>query len=153
MSPMVYAPPKAERNMPLMTHAPSRERSARMRLFKSKGTKPELEMAAALHRRGLRPSRNVQTITGRPDFCWKSARVAVFIDSDFWHGRGPLPKTNVAWWAEKFRRARRRDQKFTRLLKQHGWTVLRFSVEEVRKEPDDLAATVALVVAMRKAMG
>src|SRR5258708_1166968 len=72
-------------------------------------------------RRGIR-------IHGRPDFIFLTARVAVFIDGDFWHGnpaRFRLPKSNIDYWSRKIAGNKRRDRAVSRTLRESGWTVVR----------------------------
>ncbi len=55
-------------------------------------------------------------------------KIAVFIDSDFWHGhpkRCIMPKTNSDYWLNKIARNRIRDKEVNRILKHDGWKVLR----------------------------
>jgi DNA mismatch endonuclease (patch repair protein) len=64
----------------------------------------------------------------RPDFVFRSERVAVFVDGCFWHGcpqHATRPKQNRKFWDEKIARNQARDRLVTRELKKAGWTVLR----------------------------
>src|SRR5207237_824579 len=51
------------------------------------GTSPELLLVHALRQLGLKPSLNVADLPGHPDIVFRAAKVAVFCDGDFWHGR------------------------------------------------------------------
>src|SRR5436190_18704707 len=97
---------------------PSREESfasspevrARMQALPSWDTKPELALRRALHALGLRyrvHRRPIPELRRQADLVFGPARVAVFIDSCFWH-RCPThyrpPKTNASWWEAKTRR-------------------------------------------------
>jgi DNA mismatch endonuclease, patch repair protein len=65
---------------------------------------------------------------GRPDFVFPRARVALFLDGDFWHGhptRGRIPKSNVQFWIQKIARNKKRDRDVNRLLRSKGWRVIR----------------------------
>jgi len=68
-------------------------------------------------------------ILGRPDFVWRTQRLAVFVDGCFWHGhdcgRKLTPKTNARLWREKINRNKVRDQRVTRQLRRSGWSVYR----------------------------
>ena len=60
-----------------------------MSRIKGKDTGPEVRIRSALHRRGLRGLRfrkHGKELPGRPDIIFSKARVAVFVDGDFWHG-------------------------------------------------------------------
>jgi DNA mismatch endonuclease (patch repair protein) len=64
----------------------------------------------------------------RPDFVFRSQRVAVFIDGCFWHGcprHATRPRQNRPFWDAKFARNKARDRAVTRGLRKQGWSVLR----------------------------
>lgn len=52
-------------------------------------THPHLMLRKALCKAGLRYRKNVASISGGPDIVFNGARLAVFVDGDFWHGRVP----------------------------------------------------------------
>ncbi|MGQ0506120.1 MAG: hypothetical protein ACT4TC_12470 [Myxococcaceae bacterium] len=51
------------------------------------GTNCEVLFVRAVRRMGLRPRLNVETLPGKPDLAFPRAKVVVFCDGDFWHGR------------------------------------------------------------------
>src|SRR6476469_9829315 len=57
-----------------------------MSSVRTKDTDIEQAVRSALHRRGLRFRKHVRDLPGRPDIVFSRARVAVFVDGDFWHG-------------------------------------------------------------------
>ena len=64
----------------------------------------------------------------RPDFVFARQRVAVFVDGCFWHGcrwHGTRPQGNAAFWAKKLAGNQARDRRVNRVLRRHGWRVLR----------------------------
>ena len=87
-----------------------------MRRFRSKDTKPEVEVRKRLHAAGFRyrlhtpvPQHSRRTI----DIAFPKQRVAVFIDGCYWHAcpeHGKVPAKNSEWWAEKLRRNVERDE-------------------------------------------
>jgi DNA mismatch endonuclease (patch repair protein) len=94
-------------------------------------TAPELALRSELHRRGFRlrvdraPAPGVRS---RADVVLGPARVAVYVDGCFWHccpEHGTMPKANAEFWDRKLRRNRERDAETDRLLREHGWAVLR----------------------------
>jgi DNA mismatch endonuclease (patch repair protein) len=92
-----------------------------------KDTGPELALAGALASRGLQWESHARNLPGRPDFVFRTAKVAVFIDGDFWHGRNFAEwrhKLSEKWEA-KIASNRRRDRVNDRALKAMGWRVLR----------------------------
>src|SRR2546426_9096174 len=101
-------------------------RSRVMSRVRSKHTGPERRVRMALVRAGLRGWRmHARGLPGTPDFAFGAARVAVFVDSAFWHGRGRLPKTRRAWWRKKLARNRARDLAADKALRRAGWDVIR----------------------------
>ncbi len=111
---------------------------------RSVDTSPEVAVRSALHRRGLRFRKHVSTLPGRPDVVFVSAKVAVFVDGDFWHGyRLPAwEKTLAPAWRKKIRHTRRRDQKNFRRLRSRGWKVVRVWEHQVKR---DLEAVICRV--------
>src|SRR5262249_48120246 len=86
-------------------------------------------------------------VFGKPDFVFRRAKLAVFVDGDFWHGRawfekGEAPGTNAEFWICKFQRNRRRDRLVNRHLRRNGWTVLRLWASDVRNDPQRSASRV-----------
>src|SRR5690348_4254231 len=88
-------------------------------------TKHELLLRRELWRLGLRFRKNVKTLLGKPDIVFSRARVVVFCDGDFWHGRKwreLKPKldqgTNAAYWSAKIATNIDRDNRNTALLEQ-----------------------------------
>lgn len=79
---------------------------------------------------GITGWRRRQPLAGKPDFIFRKARVAVFVDGCFWHGcpkpkHAPLPKTRAEWWAAKLAKNKARDRDVTQALRQTGWRVVR----------------------------
>ena len=61
--------------------------SYNMRRVKNRDTKIEILLRKELWQRGLRYQKNVTSILGKPDIVFKGAKVAVFCDSEFFHGK------------------------------------------------------------------
>ena len=106
---------------------PTPEVSARMKLVKTKSTKPEIETSRVLRKLRVRFRRNVRSLPGTPDFVLPDHNVAVFVHGCFWHGcprcfRGT--KRNAAWWREKVTGNRRRDHRKARQLRSLGYRVV-----------------------------
>ena len=100
-----------------------------MQANKSKNTKPELKVRAALRAAGLPGYRlHWKAAPGKPDICFPGRHVAIFVNGCFWH-RCPhcgltMPKSNVEFWEAKFARNRARDARDNALLVSGGWTVI-----------------------------
>jgi DNA mismatch endonuclease, patch repair protein len=116
-----------------------RKRSHIMSLIRSENTLPERIVSKLLRRNGVYFAKNAKSVTGRPDFLFRRKKLAVFIDSDFWHGhptRFKMPKSNVEFWSEKIGRNKRRDRRVVRILRNDGWKVLRLWEYDVKKRPE-----------------
>ncbi|MFA5104794.1 MAG: very short patch repair endonuclease [Candidatus Margulisiibacteriota bacterium] len=112
------------------------QRRKNMQNIRSEGTRPELLIAKELRRQKIYFAKNVKTITGKPDFVFRRKKVAVFVDSDFWHGhrtRCIMPKSNCEFWENKIARNKQRDKDVNRELKKQGWTVLRLWEKDIKK--------------------
>jgi DNA mismatch endonuclease (patch repair protein) len=111
-------------------------RSAVMARIKGKNTGPERVLGKELVRRGLRWDRHARDVLGRPDFVFRTSRVVVFVDGDFWHGwRLPawLDKLS-AKWAKKITGNRLRDHRVHRSLRRSGWRVLRIWEHQIEQD-------------------
>ena len=62
------------------------ERSRMMSRIKGKDTKIEIKLRTALWHQGIRYRKNYHTVPGSPDIALTKYRIAIFCDSDFWHG-------------------------------------------------------------------
>ena len=80
----------------------------------------------------------------RPDFTFRAARLAIFVDGCFWHAcplHSRLPENNRAFWESKLHANVARDQKAARLLRSAGWSVLRVWEHEL-KDPESFVTRV-----------
>ena len=114
-------------------------RSEQMRRVKSKDTKIEIALRKEIWKRGLRYQKNAKDVFGKPDIVFKGKKLAVFVDSEFWHGKYLLqgkrvPKTNTEYWVKKITRNIERDREVAEKLNNEGWTVLRFWGIDVEKD-------------------
>ncbi len=110
-----------------------------MQAVKSKGSKIELMLGKALWAKGLRYRKNDKSVFGKPDFTFKKYKVAVFCDSEFWHGKDwetkkQEHKTNVKFWHHKIERNIERDKEVNSELLKTGWKVVRFWGKEIGKD-------------------
>jgi DNA mismatch endonuclease Vsr len=127
-----------------------------MRGNRSSGTKPELLVERQLRTLGLHGIRNVPELPGRPDFLFPRARVAVFCDGDFWHGRkwselrrNLSHRVNARYWLNKISYNIERDAQQGRALRKLGWRVLRFWESDIIKSPHAVAGRICSVVRQR----
>lgn len=106
-----------------------------MATTKRRDTGPELALRSALHRMGLRffVDRAVLGRRRRVDIVFPTEQVAVFVDGCFWHScpvHGTTPRQNREWWVSKLEANRTRDTDTDRVLRDNGWTVIRFFEHE-----------------------
>lgn len=114
------------------------------------GTKPEMLVRSALHRRGLRFRKDhlirASGVTVRPDVVFTRRMVAVFVDGCFWHScpaHQVVPKSNTDYWVPKFQANAARDQRVDAALHAEGWLVVRIWEHE---DPEEAAMKVEQVV-------
>ena len=105
------------------------KRSAVMARIRGSGNAAtELRMMALMRAHGIMGWRRKQRVFGKPDFVFRAAKLAVFVDGCFWHGcprHYKPPGTRGAFWRNKVETNRDRDRRVTRALRKAGWTVLR----------------------------
>ena len=112
--------------------------SYNMQQVKHKDSKIEVLLRKELWSRGLRYRKNVNRIYGKPDIVFIGKKIAVFCDSEFWHGynweeRKKDFKSHQEFWIPKIERNIERDAEVTAKLESEGWTVLRFWGNEIKK--------------------
>lgn len=105
------------------------ERSRRMSLVRSSGTKPELRLEELLRGKRRKFMRVDRSLPGSPDFAFPGARKAIFLHGCFWHrhrgcARTRVPKTKRAFWLRKFDENVRRDRRVYRRLNAEGWSYM-----------------------------
>jgi len=115
------------------------QRSEAMRAVKGKGNRTtERSLRLGLVRAGIGGwTMHPADISGKPDFFFPDARLAVFVDGCFWHGCprcGHFPKTNRSFWRAKIERNRERDVAHSRCLRRQGLRVLRLWEHDVQND-------------------
>jgi DNA mismatch endonuclease, patch repair protein len=103
-----------------------------MRANGRRDTKPEMRLRSALHHRGLRYRCDLRVdvpgLSVRPDVVFTKHRIAVFVDSCYWHGcpkHGSAPVRNGDYWAAKIAGNQARDRRVDEALPAAGWGVIR----------------------------
>lgn len=135
--------------------------SAMMARVKGTDNKCEVALRRALWRRGLRYRLYGRGLSGRPDLVFASARVAVFVDGDFWHGRSILDdgveefRTTMRterreWWISKLRRNIERDTEVTADLRRKGWKVIRVWESSLKADTEPVAERLARQIIRRR---
>ena|ERR1039457_3498715 len=107
------------------------KRRKNMQAVKSSGSKIETALAKAVWALGHRYRKNDKTVFGKPDMTLKRYKLAIFADSEFWHGknwnkRKYEHKSNQDFWHKKIERNIERDKEVNHKLRKEGWKVLRF---------------------------
>ena len=105
------------------------ERSLNMSHIRSRDTSPELKVRSMIHRAGYRYRLHVKEMPGKPDIVMPRYRTAIFVNGCFWHRHldcryATMPKTNIDYWQQKFKRNVDRDQETYNALKQDGWSIV-----------------------------
>lgn len=118
----------AGRAQPLTDVVDTNTRSRMMAGIRGKNTTPEIRLRKALHRAGFRFRIHDAKLPGRPDIILPRYRAAIFVHGCFWHRHegcrnASVPKSNAAFWEEKFRNNVERDRRNIRGLRAEGWRV------------------------------
>lgn len=130
------------------------QRRRSMQAIRSKDTTIELLLRKALWERGVRYRKNYKKLIGKPDIAITKYRIAVFCDSDYWHGydwgnRNQRIKSNRDYWVPKIERNMKRDQEVTERLQHEGWIVLRFWEWQIRKKLSECVENILQAIESR----
>ena len=124
-----------------------------MSAIRSRNTKLEAGflrwLSAKVYPKGLRYRKNSTNHFGKPDIVFVSKKVAIFLDSCFWHGcqrHYKPPTTNKKYWAEKISRNKKRDAAVNREYRKMGWLVMRVWEHELKKDGEKVASRIASTV-------
>lgn len=131
-------------------HTPEQRRK-NMQAVKNKDSKIELLLRNELWNRGLRYRKNVKSVYGHPDIAFIGKKVAVFVDSEFWHGfdwenRKKDFKSHQEFWIPKIERNIQRDIEVNEKLKSEGWAVIRFWGKEIKSNLKECADSIERAV-------
>ena len=119
-------------------HTPE-QRAKNMKAIKCKGSQIEVLLQRELWSRGLRYRKNVATVYGKPDIAFIRKKIAVFCDSEFWHGYAwevaqDEFQSKRDFWLPKIERNIQRDREVNEKLRNDGWIVLRFWGKEIKRD-------------------
>jgi DNA mismatch endonuclease, patch repair protein len=128
------------------TPRPAHLVSRNMAAVRATGNAAESVLRLALWARGYRYRRYCQRLPGRPDLTFPRARVAVFVDGDFWHGRTFIERGRAAllktfktprkeWWIRKLLRNVERDREIDYQLAALGWHAVRVWERDIKHSP------------------
>ena len=130
------------------------QRRKNMQAIRSKDTSIEIKLRKALWEKGIRYRKNYKAVIGKPDIAITKCKIAVFCDSDFWHGydwenRNQRIKSNREYWVPKIERNMERDRQVTKALEDDGWLVLRFWEWQIKRQLEECISTVIDAVHQR----
>lgn len=131
------------------------QRHKNMQAIKNKDSEIELLLRRELWGRGLRYRKNVKTVFGHPDIAFVGKKVAIFCDSEFWHGydwehRKNDIKSRRDFWIPKIERNMQRDIEVTGMLEADGWIVLRFWGKEIKTDVSKCADIIETTIKNNK---
>jgi len=126
-----------------------------MQAIRNKDTKAEKKLAKALWTKGHRYRKNNKSVFGIPDLTFKKIKLAIFVDSEFFHGRDWETKkhrirTNQSFWWSKIEGNIKRDKTVFDNLTFDGWKVLRFWDTEVHKNLGHCITKIERTIKTRK---
>ena len=112
------------------------QRSYCMSRVKGKDTGLETRVRSELHKRGYRFRKHVKELPGKPDIVFTKAKLAVFIDGDFWHGyRFPTWEHKISdFWKTKISNTVGRDARNCTRLNEIGWKVIRLWQHDLEQD-------------------
>ena len=122
----------------MSNHTPE-QRRRNMQAIKSKDSKIEFILRRALYHKGYRYRKNSSQVYGHPDILFIKEKIAIFCDSEFWHGydwenRKNDFKSNQDFWISKIARNMERDREVNQYLEHEGYIVLRFWGSQIKSD-------------------
>ncbi|MCR5321826.1 MAG: very short patch repair endonuclease [Lachnospiraceae bacterium] len=135
-------------------HGEVTERSHKnMSRIKGKDTSIELILRKALWAKGYRFRKNCKELPGRPDIAITKHKIAIFCDSEFFHGKdwdnlqNKISKgKNADYWVNKIERNIQRDHEKDVLLRFQGWTVIHFWGKDIIKDVNSCITAIEEVI-------
>lgn len=127
------------------------QRHKNMQAIKNKDSEIELLLRKELWKRGIHYRKNVKKVYGHPDIAFIGKKVAVFCDSEFWHGYDWENKKNDIksrreFWIPKIERNIQRDMEVNEFLQKEGWMVIRFWGKAIKKNCSKCADEIELAL-------
>lgn len=119
------------------------QRHYNMSRIRGKDTAIEVRLRKALWDKGIRYRKNYKSLPGKPDIAITKHRIAIFCDSEFFHGKDwevlkpRLAKgNNGKYWVDKISRNMERDRETDKKLLFLGWTVIHFWGKDILKDTE-----------------
>ena len=126
-----------------------------MSAIRGKDTGIEMKLRKGLTEKGIRYRLYSSKAYGHPDILLPGERIAIFADSEFWHGyrfeeNEAKIKSNRDYWIPKIKRNIERDKEVNEELKAQGYLVLRYWGFEIEKEFDRVMEEILAAIAKRR---
>lgn len=125
------------------------QRRKTMSKIRGKNTTIEVTLQKALWAKGYRYRKNYKKLPGSPDICLTKYRIAIFCDSEFFHGKdwevlkAKVEKgNNGEYWSKKIQENITRDNEKDKALNALGWTVIHFWGKDILKKTDECAKVI-----------
>lgn len=127
-----------------MDNLTKEQRRKNMQNIKSKDSSIEVKLCKALWKKGYRYRKNYKELPGKPDIVLRKYMIAIFCDSEFFHGKDwevLKPKLDLSengeYWKHKIESNIVRDDEINKKLLFLGWTVIRFWGKDIMKNTDE----------------
>jgi len=135
-------------------HTPE-QRRRNMQAVKNKDSGIEIKLRKELFRKGYRYRKNVSGVYGKPDIVFVKEKIAVFCDSEFWHGydwdkRKEDFKSRRDFWIPKIERNMARDKEVTTHLEAEGYVVLRYWGKRIKHDLDAVINEIEQIIHSRR---
>ena len=115
-----------------------------MSKIRGKDNSIEITLRKALWKRGYRYHKNYRKIPGSPDICLTKYKIAIFCDSEFFHGKDwevlkvKVEKgNNGKYWSKKIQENMIRDNEKDKALNALGWTVIHFWGKDILNNTEE----------------
>ena len=136
------------------------QRHKNMSAIRSKDTSIEVILRKALWHHGYRYRKNYTSLSGSPDIAITKHRIAIFCDSEFFHGKDwdelklrLEGGKNSTYWTKKINRNMERDIENGQALRCQDWTVLRFWGKDIVKHTEECVKAIDEAVLERMVAG
>ena len=123
------------------------QRHKNMKNIRGKDTRIEVILRKALWNKGYRYRKNYKKLPGTPDIAIAKYRIAIFCDSEFFHGYNWEIKKqklghNREYWIKKIERNMARDRENDFKLIAMDWDPMHFWGQEIQKHTEECVQAV-----------
>lgn len=121
-------------------------KNSRMSSIHASRTKIENLVLSFIWSHGIRYRRTNASLLGKPDMAIKKYKIALFVDSCFWHFcplHRKLPKNNAEYWLAKLTKNFERDKVITEHYEKLNWLVIRIWEHDLK---EDFLSTMSAVL-------